>query len=171
MAVKLKDEAILNQWSMLVDGAAQRGHEVLDDIQARLTAARIPGNCQWSVEEVESGGFMSKTRREFLIVRLDQFSDYRNYVGVRPYGTHLDCCRFLTVEPGFFKRQLAQALSPTVDGRAFSGPKNLLVEQDLHAWVTVVHHCVLDAVKALLTKVGQDPAGIRRDTKGFLEVW
>ena len=98
MAVKLKDETILNQWSMLIDGAADRGNEVLDDIQARLTAARIPGNCAWDVEEVESGGMFSKTKREFLIVRLDQFSDYRNYISVRAYGTHLDCCRFLTVE-------------------------------------------------------------------------
>jgi hypothetical protein len=155
---------------MLVDGAAQRANEVLDDIQARLTAARIPGNCEWSIEEVVSGGLLSRTKREFLIVRLDQFSDYRNYVGVRPYGTHLDCCRFLTVEPGFFKRQLSQALTGGED-RVFSVPKNLLVEQDLHAWVTIVHHCVLDGVKALYTKLGHDPAGIRRETKGFLQVW
>jgi hypothetical protein len=170
MAVKLKEETILNQWSMLIDGAAGRGNEVLDSIQFHLEAARIPGNCQWSVDEVESGGFLSKTRREFLIVRLDQFSDYRNYVGVRAYGTHLDCCRFLTVEPGFFKRQISQAITGGED-RLLSTPKNLLVEQDLSAWVTVVHHAVLDAVKSLYAKLGQDPAGIRRETKGFLQVW
>ncbi len=170
MAVKLKEETVLNQWSMLVDGAAARGNEVLDDIESRLAAAQIPGNCEWSVEEVESGGMFSKTKREFLIVRLDQFSDYRTYVGVRPYGTHLDCCRFLTVEPGFFKRQVSQAIAPGQD-TLLSGPKNLLVEQDLHAWVTVVHHCVLDGVKALYQKLGQDPSGIRRETKGFLQVW
>lgn len=170
MAVKLKDEAILNQWSMLIDGAAARGSEVLDDIQARLAAARIPGNCTWSLEEAESGGVFSKTRREFLVVRIDQFSDYRNYIGVRAYGTNLDCCRFLTVEPGFLKKQLSQAIAPGED-RLLSGPKNLLVEQDLTAWVTVVHHCVLDAVRALMTKSGQDPAGLRREAKGFLQVW
>ena len=170
MAVKLKDETILNQWSMLIDGAAARGNEVLDDIQARLTAARIPGNCAWDVEEVESGGMFSKTKREFLIVRLDQFSDYRNYISVRAYGTHLDCCRFLTVEPGFLKRQLSQAITGGSD-QLLSTPKNLLIEQDLTAWVSVVHHAVLDAVKALMTKSGLDPAGLRRETKGFLQVW
>lgn len=170
MAVKLKDETILNQWSMLVDGAAARGHEVLDDIRERLKRAAIPGNCTWDVEEVESGGMFSKTRREFLIVKLDQFPDYRTYIGVRPYGTHLDCCRFLTVEPGFLKRQLSQAIMPGKD-TLLSGPTNLLVEQDLNAWVTVVHHAVLDSVKALMGKFGQDPAGLRRETKGFLQVW
>ena len=98
MAVKLKEETILNRWSMLVDGAAARGNELLDDIQARLEEARIPGRCEWSVDEVESGGFFSKTKREFLIVRLDQFPDYRNYIGARSYGSHLDCCQFLTVK-------------------------------------------------------------------------
>jgi len=170
MAVKLKDETILNQWSMLVDGGADRVHDVLKDIQSRLSAAKIPGNCSWEIEEVESGGMFAKTRREFLIVELDQFSDYRNYIGIRPYGTHLDCSRFLTVEPGFLKRQLSQAITGGED-RLLSTPKNLLVEQDLQAWVTVVHHCVLDAVKGLVKQLGQDPTGVRSTTKGFLEVW
>ena len=52
-----------------------------------------------------------------------------------------------------------------------SGPKNLLVEQDLTAWATVVHHATLDAIKSLMTKSGMDPAGLRRESKGFLEVW
>lgn len=170
MAIKLKDETILNQWSMLVDGAAGRDTELLDDIQARLTAAWIPGNSEWSIDEVESGGMFSKTKREFLIVRLEQFGDYRNYIGVRPYGKHLDCCRFLTVEPGFLKRQLSQAITGGED-RLLSTPKNLLVEQDLTAWVTVVHHCVIGSVKGLFTKLGQDPNGVRSETKGFLQVW
>lgn len=170
MAVKLKEETILNQWSMLVDGAAGKATALLKDIEARLTAARIPGRCEWSVEEVQTGGFLRKTRREFLIIRLAQFDDYRTYVGVREYGSFLDLCRFVTVEPGFLKRQLSQAIAPGED-RLLSAPKNILVEQDLYAWVTVVHHCVLDAVRSLLKEVGQDPLGIRRETKGFLQVW
>jgi hypothetical protein len=30
---------------------------------------------------------------------------------------------------------------------------------------------MLDAVKSLMTKSGMDPAGLRRESKGFLEVW
>ncbi len=85
MSVKLKEETILNQWSTLIDGGAARGDEVLEGIQFELLAARIPGDCKWSM--------------------------------------------------------------------------------------TVVHHCVLDGVKSLCTKLGQDPSGIRRETKGFLQVW
>jgi len=170
VAITLKEETILNQWNMLVDGAAGRSSEVYSDIEQRLRAAKIPGECTWTVEEVKSAGWFAKVRREFLLVRLDQFRDYRNYVGVRDYGTHLDLCRFLTVEPGFLKCELSKAVTGGED-RALSVPKNILIEQDLTAWVTVVHHCVLDGVKALMTKLGQDPAGIRRETKGFLQVW
>jgi hypothetical protein len=170
MAINLKEETILNQWSMLVEGACGRANQLYDDIAVRLGIARIPGNCSWSREEVQSGGMLSKVRREFLIVRLEQFADYRSYVGIRDYGANLSCCRFLTVEPGFFKRELSKALTGGED-RLLSTPKNILQEQDLSAWVTVVHHCVVDAVKALVAKLGQDPAGVRTSSKGFLEVW
>jgi hypothetical protein len=170
MAVKLKEETILNQWSMLVDGAAGCVTEVLDAIQLRLMEADIPGHCTWRLDEVQAGGILSRVRREFLVVELEQFPDYRNYVGVRRYGKHLDLCRYLTVEPGFLKRQLSQAITGG-DDRLLSTPKNLLHEQDLSAWATVVHHAVIGAVRRLHERLGRDPAGIRTDTKGFLQVW
>jgi hypothetical protein len=170
VAITLKEETILNQWNMLVDGAAGRGTEVLTDLERFLRAARVPGECTWELEEVQSAGFFSKVRREFLIVRLLQFSDYRNYVGIRDYGSHLDCCRFLTVEPGFFKREFSKAIGGGEE-RLLSAPRNVLVEQDLTAWVSVVHHCVVDAVRGLVTKLGRDPSCVRTETKGFLHVW
>lgn len=170
MAITLKEETILNQWTMLVGGAAGHAQEVYADIGQRLEEARIPGQCKWTLDEVQSGGFLAKVRREFMIVRVEQFTDHRTYIGVRDYGTNLSCCRFLTVEPGFFKREISKAITGGED-RLLSTPKNILAEQDLSAWVTVVHHCVVDAIKALVQKLGQDPAGVRTETKGFLQVW
>lgn len=169
MAITLKEETILNEWSMLLDHSSGHGDALLDDVQQRLTDARMPGNPGWSVEEVQSSGLFSKVKREFLLVRLEQFKDYRMYVAARDYGVHLDVCRFLTVEPGFFKKTVSEKL--TGEGAALSAPKNILVQQDLNAWVTVVHHAVLDAVEALMKTLGQDPSRIRRESKGFLEVW
>ena len=170
MAVNLKEETILNQWDMLVGGAAGKADALYAAIETRLREADVPGDCSWSIEEVQTGGFLSKTKREFLIVRTGQFSDYRNFIGVRDFGTHLSCCRFLTVEPGFFKRELSKALAGG-DDRLLSMPKNILVQQDLTAWATVVHHSVVDAVKALVQQLGQDPLGVRTTTRGLLEVW
>lgn len=170
MAVTLKDETILNQWTMLVMSGAGRMDEVYDAIEAKLAASSIPGKCTWEREEVQTGGMLSRVRREFLIVRTNDFEDYRTYIGIRDYGAHLSCCRFITVEPGFLKRELSKAITGGED-RMFSAPKNILVEQDLAAWAAVVHRCVIDAVKELVTELGQDPGGVRTTTKGMLEVW
>ena len=109
-------------------------------------------------------------RRDFLIVRLGQFADYRIYVGARDYGIHLDVCWFLTVEPGFFKRKIAERLADG-DWTALSAPKNILIEQDLKAWGAVVHRCVVEAVGTLMDTLGQDKNKIRRESKGYLSVW
>lgn len=169
MAITLKEESILNEWTMLVDHASGQAQSVLSDIQKRLQEASIPGECSWSVEEVKSSGWFAKIRREFLIVDLNEFRDYHMYIGIRDYGVHLDCCRFLTVEPGFLKKWAAVRLTGYAD--ALSAPKNILIHQDLRAWVTVVHHAVIDSVEALMIKLNKDLKLIQRGSKGFLEVW
>lgn len=169
MAITLKEETILNEWAMVLDHAAGNVEIVLDNIQKRLNESKIPGECDWQVREVKSQGFFSRVRREFLFVSLKEFSDYHMYIGIRDYGAHLDCCRFLTVEPGFFKKWLSQKL--TGDVEALSAPKNILIHQDLRAWTTVVHHCVLDSIESLMTELGKDPRLLQRQSKGFLEIW
>lgn len=169
MAITLKDESILNEWATVVDHAAGNAQAVMDDIQNRLQEAKIPGGCSWTVEEVKSKGFFAKVRRDFIIVSLDEFKDYHMYIGIRDYGVHLDCARFLTVEPGFMKKWASEKLTGYAD--ALSAPKNILIHQDLRAWSTVVHHAVLDSVQALMTKLGKDPNLIQRGSKGFLEIW
>lgn len=167
--ITLKEETILDEWSTMVERGAPHADRVLDVVQDRLGDSEIPGNCTWDVEEVKSSGWLSKVMREFLVVRLEQFSDYRMYVSARGYGIHLDACWFLTVEPGFFKRALSAQIGNSES--ALSAPKNILVQQDLRAWITVVHHCVLDAVGSLKADLGQDPRSMRRESKGFLSVW
>lgn len=169
MAVTLKEETIMNEWSMIIGQGAGHANEVIAAIQDKLRASQIPGNCSWSVEEVKSSGFFSKVRRDFLIVDLEQFKDYHTYIGVRDYGIHLDCCRFLTVEPGFLKKMASEKIFG--DAQLLSAPKNILIHQDLRAWATVVHHAVTESVEELLCKLGQDPKLMQKGTKGMLEIW
>ena len=108
------------------------------------------------------------------MIKLDQFKDYNMYVSARDYGVHLDVCRFTTVEPGFLKKGLSEAISSRLtgekEGTLLSAPKNILVHQDLRAWVTVVHHAVVDAVESLMQELGQDPSKIDRRSRGFLGI-
>lgn len=169
MAITLKEQTILNEWDMILDHAAGNAQELLDDIVHRLEESQIPGDCTWDIKEVKTEGFWGRVRRDFLIVTLKQFKDYHIYICIRDYGVHLDCCRFLTIEPGLVRKWASEKL--TGDEEALSAPKNILVYQDLRAWVTVVHHTVLDSVEALMTKLGKDPKLLNRDSRGFLEIW
>lgn len=165
----IKEETILDEWSTMVDNAAGNAQTVLDDIQRRLRESEIPGGCTWSVEEVKSSTFLSRVKREFLIVYLDKFKDYHMYISIRDYGVHLDCCRFLTVEPNFLKKWASIKL--TGNAEALSAPKNILIHQDLRAWKTVVHYAVLESVEALMTKLGKNTKHLQRSSKGLLEIW
>ncbi len=48
---------------------------------------------------------------------------------------------------------------------------HMLIHQDLRAWVTVIHHSVLDSVEVLMEKLVQDTRLIQRGSKGVLEIW
>ena len=169
MAITLKEENILDQWSTVLEQAAGHCDALLDDIQRRLEASRIPGGCSWALVEVQSAAWVSRVRREFLVVQVEAFKDYRMYIAVREYGVHLDVCRLLTMEPGLFKKVMAEQL--VNDPQALSTPKNILLQQDLRAWVTVVHRAVLGAVETLMKSLGQDTSLINRRSRGFLEIW
>ena len=168
MGIALDSESVIDQWSMIVDSAAGNATDVLDDIKRRLESARIPGECTWDVEEVKSGGFLARTRREFLVIRLKEFKDYRIYVAARDYGVHLDVCRFVAVQAGVLKGMIAEKIAG--DKTALSGPTNILVAQDLRAWVTVVHHAVLEAIEALDQRLGRK-SYLKRESQGVLAVW
>jgi hypothetical protein len=169
VAITLKEETILNQWSMIVEGAGDRVEELLADVEQRLKEAGLPEGCSGEREMVQSSTWVSKVKREFLVCENDAFKDYRVYIGVRRYGKHLDVSRFVTVEPGMMKKLMSQRVAG--DAYALSGPKNILVEQDLRAWLTVVHHAVVDAVDGLFDNLKRDRSKIRRESRGILEIW
>ena len=58
MAITLKEEAILNEWSIIVDHGA--GHEatLLASIQERMQEAAMPNCRTWAIEEVQSSGLL-----------------------------------------------------------------------------------------------------------------
>jgi hypothetical protein len=47
---------------------------------------------------------------------------------------------------------------------------DLFDEQDLRAYVTNAHHCLLEAVNKLMLDLNQDPSKIDRKSRGFLGI-
>ena len=64
------------------------------------------------------------------------------------------------IHRGFFEKMLPNPIV-TLD---------LFDEQDLRAYVGVVHHAFLDAIVDLMVELGQDASKLERSSKGFLGI-
>jgi len=162
----LKHEAVIERWNSIVAQGAGKDKWVMDTVEHLIKDANMPG-VSVSQQPVSSGLFGAK--RNFLVVNQSNLRDYHMYIGARDFGAHLDVSWYVTIEPRFLKRTLSKytmgnphALSQTID---------FFSQQDLSAYTTVAHHCVLDAVHQLMKELEQDPTGLNTRSKGFLELW
>ncbi len=165
----LKDETLSEVQFAIVRNAADQAELVIADIKKKLEAASMPLDCRWGVVEVKTKSWVSRVRRDFLIVELSEFPDYHTYISVRRFGTYLDCMRALTIEPGFVKKFLSRKL--TGDEEALSAPKNILKHQDLNTWNGIVKDCLEQAIDELLERLGRKPGSVQRGEKKFLDIW
>jgi hypothetical protein len=162
----LKNEAVVDKWNTLVMDAAGRGKWVMEQVDKKLGQANLPA--VRAVEREVSSGFMG-AKRPFLIVVNDNIPDFYLYIGARDYGTHLDVSWYLTVQPSVFRRAFSKY--SLRDPLAMSMQLDFFRQQDLHAFVTVVHHAVKDTVDELLQELGQNPISVGQQSKGILSVW
>jgi len=61
-------------------------------------------------------------------------------------------------------------LTKGASDKAMSFNLDLFQQQDLNAYATVVHHCLLKAIEKMMSNLGQDPSKIDRKSKGFLGI-
>ena len=179
-------EKILDSWSIVIKGAQGKGEELFQRVMKHIEEAKIPiidfqmvevenprpsrALREWRVvkelgEEVRE--FVQRNR-DFLLVTNAVLKDYRMYIGARNFGKNLDVSWYLTCEPGYFKRAIS-SLTTGSEKAIFFGfdPFDF---QDLNAYVTVVHHALLEAVGEIMQSLNQDPSKIDRKSKGFLGV-
>lgn len=169
MGVTLKDEKVMDRWSVLIANAQGRAEDLFERTISNIKEMSPP-DVEYQMEVVKPGwlkGLMGK-KREYLMITNGGLKDYRMYIGARDYGRTLDVSWYLTIEPGFFKKQISKAL--TGSDKALSFNLDLFTQQDLMAYVSVVHHALLEAVEELMRELGQDPSKVDRQSKGFLGV-
>jgi len=92
------------------------------------------------------------------------------FIGARDFGDTLDISWFITCEPGFFKKRLSNVLTSGASDKALSLSLDIFQQQDLNAYATIVHHCLLKAVEKMMSGKGQDASKIDRKSKGFLGI-
>ena len=168
MAIRLNNESVISEWSTMILNAAGHEEKLLEGVVGRITFAEMP-KVYFNYSEVETGGIFAKMKRRFLICENEGFRDFRFFIGAFPYGKHLNACYYLGCSPGILKGMFAE--SRTGSEKGFSMPTNILAQQELSAWQSVVHSCVLGAVDEVVGITDGDPAKIKRESRGFLQLW
>jgi hypothetical protein len=169
--VTLKDEKIIDRWSMIVENAQGLAEQIYTDTEANVQEMKAPGI---SFERVQVRPSWLKgllgNERSYMMVTNDALGDYRMFIGVRDYGDALDIQWYMTCEPGFFSKKLSNVLTSGASDKALSLNLDIFQQQDLSAYATVVHHCMLKAIEKMMTGKGQDTSQIDRKSKGFLGI-
>jgi hypothetical protein len=169
---KLSSEKVLDSWSILIEDGQGKGKQVYEDFVNFLKESNIP---EVSVEKVRVvpgwlKGLFGK-EREYLMVTTERLKDYHIYVCARDYGNYLDVQWYLTCEPGFFSKVFKIGTAIYTAGMStFLLSFDIFDQQDLIAYATGVHHCLLKAIEKLMLSLNQDPSKINRKSRGFLGV-
>ena len=169
--VILKDEKILDSWSTIIENAQDKVDEIYKKVPELIQESKAPGVRSETVRVKPGGlsGLFGKDR-EYLMVTNEGLRDYKMYIGAREYGNNLDISWYLTCEPGVFKSSLSSFLTKGASDKALSFMLNIFQQQDLNAYATVVHHCLLKSVETIMKSKNQDPSKIERKSKGFLGI-
>jgi hypothetical protein len=171
MGITLKDEKIIDRWSMIVENGQGNAEQIYKDTENFIKESKAPGI---AIERVKVRPSWLKglfgNERNYMMVTNEGLGDYRMFIGARDYGDNLDVQWYLTCEPGFFKKTLSDVLTKGASDKALSFSLDLFQQQDLTAYSTVIHHCLLKSLEKLMAGMGQDTSKIDRKSKGFLGI-
>jgi hypothetical protein len=163
---------ILDNWSTLIRGAQGQRDQVITTTKELINISKAP-SIEMKEEKVGPGLTPSAfgETREFLIVvdkRNLKLGCFKAYINANDYGDGLFVSWYLTYMPDVW--QTLASLIPGAGKVIGLDELNLFNKQDLTAYVTCVHHCLLEAVDKLMLGMNQDPSKIDRKTRGFLGI-
>ena len=163
---------ILDNWSALIRGAQGEGNKVVSATEELIEKSKAPSI---EIKEEEVGPSLAPTafgeKRAFLIVadrRNFKLGNFKTYVNANDYGDGLFVSWYLTYMPDVW--QVLVSLIPGTRKAIGLDELNLFNRQDLTAYVTCVHHCMLEAVEQMMSGKGMDVSKIDRRTRGFLGI-
>jgi hypothetical protein len=186
----VKKEQVVERWALLIRDGNEHAPEIVQNIKTLILASKAPNITMEQKDVAPSiirGVFGG--RRPFLLISDTTNANlkrYRMYLNARDYGNNLQVCWYviyhrplgelflkillfvpglnLVILPIYVLAHLPKA------GEAGLVTLDFFDLQDLTAYVTNAHHCVLDAVDVLLLELSQDPSKIERKSQGFLGI-
>ena len=169
----LNQDQVIDSWSALIEGGQGSSEQVFGETHGFIEASQAP-NLTMVNRQIAPGftaGLMGRTR-EFLVISENgnpKLGPYEMLLSCRDYGDNLDVNWYVTFRPGVWPAILS--LLPF--GREIQESwreLDLFDQQDLRAYTTNAHRCMLKAVDALMLSLAQDPSKIERRSRGFLGI-
>jgi len=172
IAVTSRKADILDNWSILISKAHGQREKVFSSTKERIADSKAP-NIEMTEEKVGSGLSIQSfgDTRDFLIVtnrNSTKLSNFKAFVNANDYGENLFVSWYLTYRPDFL--QCIVLLLPGAKATMSIDDLNLFDKQDLTAYITDVHHSLMEAVEKLMLELKQDPSKIDRKARGFLGI-
>jgi hypothetical protein len=172
----LRKERIIDNWAALIDeacienGDSQTPDKLYKDVSTFLDSSEAP-NLRVERKHLAPSVMreLAGDRREFLVLTDTtnyRLRPYQIYISSRPYGINLACEWYLTYKPTHLMALLSLIPYVNVIPQTLSDI-DLFDQQDLRAYATNAHHCLLRAVQELMLKLHQDPSTLNRQSKGF----
>jgi len=178
----LREDKILEKWSVLIQNAKGKGSEIVKRITNNVEEANVPGMKAEMAKVFPKmvPGFLDtkvfktieREGRDYLMIRNSSIDSMLLLVGAQDYGKNLFVSWYLICEPRTVDKVFAAFSGKLADDKAKWMPviNNIFMEEELTAYVTLVHHCVLNVVEGLMSNMGEDYSKIDRKSRGFLGI-
>ena len=111
-------------------------------------------------------------QRPFIIltdVTNYRLKPYQIYISARPYGINLATEWNLTYKPSILLAILSLIPYVNIIPNTLTD-LDLFDQQDLRAYASNAHHCVIRAVEKLMVELNKDPKTLERKSIGFLGI-
>jgi hypothetical protein len=169
----LRKDQVLENWAILIEKAQGKEGDIFQDTEVFIKESKAP-SIEMDIQAIAPGmvrGLLGKTREFLIITDRESFKlkPYKIFINARDYGDNLDVSWYLTYKPTLLQAILSLLPFVNVIPKTLSD-LDLFDQQDLRAYVTNAHHCLLKAVDKLMLDLNQDPSKIDRKSRGFLGI-
>jgi hypothetical protein len=168
----LRRDQVLDSWSILIEKGNGRCDEIFRDFGNFVKESKAP-KVNFEKKSIAPSflKWIIGVERDFIEVReeIPSLRAYKIFVGARDFGENLDVSWYLTYKPSLLDA-LIYLLTLGWFGMKKLDDLDLFEIQDLTAYATCVHHCLLKSVEKVLLSLNQDPSKISRKSRGFLGV-
>ncbi|MFQ5632196.1 MAG: glycine zipper family protein [bacterium] len=151
----MRDEKVIDRWYTLLKSASGQADYIYKKSRENFENLEIT-NLGWGFETMKPGldqGLLGQNK-QLLCVTNSILRGFKMYIVARDYGINLSVAWFLTLEPEIWDKKTTILKSES--GRETFLDFDLFDQEELHAFVSSVHQCVLDAVRDLMKKLKQD---------------